>query len=345
MSWTLAAIVGGSALSGLGARRRAKKADRELSNMQNQLLRGKTEALGMLDQYRLSSTQLGQNYMDAARGIFNQQMGWLSSIHNQSMSSIREFQKIADEFAAVGKKRFDRYVSMFDPLEEKLHDYYMNLDPDELAARGNQTAQEQYQLAMEQVNADLAARGLLDSGIQGQMNQELAFKMAETKAENILNAPHQVAELQSGWLDYGKTAQDNAWNMYGTGVGMQRDYTNMMVNAYGNYMLAGSNAYANYGSMLGGAYSALMGSNDSYYQGYLNTINNYNQGMANLYGQKANLQAQQSQGYMNLAGNLLGTGLGLWYLGGLKGGGSLLGKGAGNKLMSPPNPLNAPNSW
>ena len=329
--WRTIAAVGGAILSGLGSRRQAEKAKEARRQAAGYIESSYANSIKMLDKYYENSQQFGQSYMNAARDLLGQQMGFLGGIYGNSQASIREFQKLADEFAAVGKDRFDRYVEMFDPLEEKLHDYYMNLNPDELAARGNQTAQEQYQLAMSQVNEDLAARGLLDSGIQGQLNHELAMNMAETKAENILNAPHQVAELQSGWLDYGKTAQDSAWNMYAQGLNAQSAYTQMKLNADAAYMQSGMMGYGNYASMLGGAYNYMGNSLNSYYDNYLNAMGNYSASMASLYGGEALSYAQNAASLGGTAGRLLGSAIG----GGLFGGtGSLFG-GTGGGMSLP----------
>ena len=69
------------------------------------------------------------------------------AMYQQQAGRIDEFSGLADKFAGLGQEQYDRYQGMFGPMEDKLSDYYMGLNPDELAAGGNQTAQQQYQQA------------------------------------------------------------------------------------------------------------------------------------------------------------------------------------------------------
>jgi hypothetical protein len=184
MSLLGAAAIGASALSGLGARRARKDANKDMSRARDDLLGGR--------------------------------------------EAINTFAGLADQFAKYGQDRLDRYTQMFSPLEDVLNDYFTNLNADEFAAQGNQAAQQAYQQAMNQVNSDLAARGLSASGIGSQMNYDLANQMAQTKAQNTMNAPHQVAQMQQGWLQgYGAPQMNQAFNQYGAGVGMQGNVANM----------------------------------------------------------------------------------------------------------------------
>ena len=151
-----------------------------------------------------------------------------------SKKYIDDFMGLADKFMQIGQDSLDRYNRMFQPLEETIHDYYMNLDPSEFAGQANQTAQQQYQQAMQQVNDQMAARGLSTSGIGSQMSYDLANQMAQTKAQNIMNAPHQVAQMQQGWMNYGANRQDNAFNQLNQGMGYQQSGTNMYNNLAAN---------------------------------------------------------------------------------------------------------------
>ena len=151
---------------------------------------------------------------------------------NAQVGKLDEFSGLVDRFSQLGQGQFDKYQDMFGPLEEKLNDYYMNLNPDELAAQGNQTAQAQYQQAMSQVNDQMAAQGITGSGIQSQLNYDQANQMAQTKAGNIVNAPHEVANMQQGWMNYGAGRQDQAWNQMSQGMNMQSNLAGMYGNAY-----------------------------------------------------------------------------------------------------------------
>ena len=152
---------------------------------------------------------------------------------DKQLGKIDEFSGLADSFAKAGQANFDKYQNMFGGFEENLNDYYMGLDANELAARGNQNAQQQYQQAMSQVNDQMAAQGITGSGIQSQLGMQGATDMAQQKAQNITNAPHQVAQMQQGWMNYGAGRQDQGFNQMQQGVNMQGNVANMYNNAYG----------------------------------------------------------------------------------------------------------------
>lgn len=182
-----------------------------------------------------------------------------------SLIKINEFSGVADKFANLGQEQFDKYQDMFGGFEETLNDYYMNLNPDELAAQGNQTAQQQYQQSMSQFNDQMAAQGMVGSGMQAQIGMEGAINMGQQKAQNLLNAPHQVAEMQQGWMNYGAGRQDNAWNQMSQGVDLKGSVTNMYTNAFqdqANSYERSSNTYSQnanqaFGSMAKGLGSAM----------------------------------------------------------------------------------------
>jgi len=152
-----------------------------------------------------------------------------------------------DKFAQQGQDSFDRYQAMFQPLEQTLNDYYMNLDPDMYAAQGNQTAQQTYQNTMNQVNEQLASQGIMNSGVNTQMGMQYGNQMAQTKAQNIMNAPDQVAGMQQDWLQYGTNRTDNAYNQYSQGVNAQSNLAGQYNQAYENManVYAGQSAQSN----------------------------------------------------------------------------------------------------
>lgn len=165
-----------------------------------------------------------------------------------------------DNFAKQGQDQFDKYQDMFGPLEESLNDYYSNLNPDDFAAQGNQTAQMQYQKSMNQVNDQLAAQGIQNSGIGAQQSMQYGTQMAQTKAQNIMDAPGKVAEQQAGWMNYGAGRQDNAWNQMQSGVGAQSKLAGQYNDAYSNMSNLFGGAANSKNSQAQGHYNAAQGS-------------------------------------------------------------------------------------
>ncbi len=161
----------------------------------------------------------------AALGVAEMQKG---------VNMLDQLQPTIDRFAQSGQDSFNRYQNMLGPLEDSLNDYYMNLNPEELANQGNQAAQQQYQSAMNQVNEQLAAQGIQNSGMNAQMGMQYGNQMAQTKAQNILSADDQVAQQQSGWTNQMQNQSNQAFNQYNAGVNAQQNQANMYQNAYNN---------------------------------------------------------------------------------------------------------------
>ena len=187
-------------------------------------------------------------------------------------------------------------------MEETLNNYYKNLNPDELAAQGNQAAQQQYQNSMRQVNEQLAAQGIGNSGMQAQMGMQMGNQMAQTKAQNQMNAPHQVAQQQQGWNSYLANQSNTAFNQMGQGVNAQQAQGNAYTNAYGNL----ANMYGNVGSMYGNKGNAIgnLGQMQS-------NIGGMYGGMGNAYANQATQANQLANNYGNQANQALQSGLGL----------------------------------
>ena len=188
------------------------------------------------------------------------QLGELSNTTNM----LDSFKPTVDKFAQQGQANFDRYQKMMGPLEDSLNNYYSNLDPNEYAAQGNQTAQGQYQAAMSQVNDQLAAQGIQNSGASSQMGMEYGNQMAQTKAQNIMNAPHQVAQQQQSWLGNVQNQGNQAFNQYNQGINAQNSLNNQYGQAYTNM----ANAYGGVANQnLANAQAANQGGANSLMQG------------------------------------------------------------------------------
>ncbi len=194
----------------------------------------------------------------------------------KGIAILDKMQPSIDRFAQMGQDSFDRYQRMLGPMEDSLNNYYSNLNPEELAAQGNQAAQQQYQGAMKQVNDQLAAQGISNSGMNAQMGMQYGNQMAQTKAQNIVNAPHEVAQQQSGWTQNMQNQSNQAFNQYNAGVNAQQT----QANAYGN-------AYNNMANLYGG-YAAQ--NNQLAQSGYQNANSNLQSGLAlgAYMGEKAN---------------------------------------------------------
>ena len=189
------------------------------------------------------SKRRGDDAQDEADAALAEQMKYLG----KTTDVLDALQPTIDKFAAAGQENFDNYQEMMGPLEDTLNDYYMGLDPDMYAAQGNQTAQGAYQNTMNQVNEQLASQGIMNSGVNTQMGMQYGNQMAQTKAQNIMDAPEQVAQQQQNWLGYTANRADQGWNQMQQGVNMQANQANQYNQAYTNMANAygGQSAQAN----------------------------------------------------------------------------------------------------
>ena len=78
-------------------------------------------------------------------------------------------------------------------------------------------------------------------------------QMAQTKAQNQMNAPHQVAQQQQGWLGQMDQSKNNAANMWSQGTQMQQALANSQANMYGQQ----GNALGSMGSAFGNAQAGM----------------------------------------------------------------------------------------
>lgn len=237
--------------------------------------------------------QRGLDSISAIEGAFDANMrdptGAIKESYGKGHDILAGLKPQIDKFAEEGASEYQRYKEMAGPLEDSLSDYYNNLNPDELAAQGNQSAQQQYQASMNQVNEQMAASGMSNAGASAQMAMQQGNAMAQTKASNQMNAPHQVAQMQQGWLGYAGGQKDSAQNMWNTGTQMQS-----------NLGQAQSAAYQNEGNALGSGISAMNSANAGLAAAQGNATagmyNAYNNAMANAQMQGvANQQSDLNQ--------------------------------------------------
>ena len=201
----------------------------------------------------IGSRRRGDDAEDEANKNKNLALGELGKVTD----NLDKLQPTIDKFAQMGQDEFDRYNRMNGSMEDVLNEHYMNLDPDQYAAQGNQTAQQTYQNTMNQVNDQLIAQGINpnQTGLSTQMGMQMGNQMAQTKAQNIMNAPQQVADMQQQWLGYTSGAKNNAYNQYASGVNAQTGMTDKYNQAYNNMASVYAGESANYNQAAQNAYN------------------------------------------------------------------------------------------
>lgn len=110
---------------------------------------------------------------------------------------------MTEEQLAFQREQYDDWKMIYGDLQENLGDYYKNLDLEDYETRGLQAVQQEFQLARDRVDADLAGRGLSTSGVQAATNIALESDAATKRATVRMNAPDIVAKEKQGFLGIG----------------------------------------------------------------------------------------------------------------------------------------------
>jgi len=190
----------------------------------------------------LGSAAMGNKGAKDAQKKQEKMMEAIQNINLGNVSRLDQLKGDVDSVARQGRDNFAKYEQMLGPIEDTMENYYMNLNPDELAAQGNQTAQQQYQQSMNSVNDQLAANGMLDAGTNAQLQMQGSTNLAQQKSQNIMNSPHQVAQKQQEWLGYVSGKNDNAYNQMNQGLQNQMNHASQ-------YQMLGGSAMNQAGNM------------------------------------------------------------------------------------------------
>lgn len=112
-------------------------------------------------------------------------------------------QAMTKEQLEFQREQYDDWKEVYGDLQDNLGEYYNNLDPADYEARGLQTVQQEFQLARDRTEAQLAQRGLSTSGIQAAADVTLEADAAGKRAAVRMNAPEIVAKEKQGFLGLG----------------------------------------------------------------------------------------------------------------------------------------------
>lgn len=140
------------------------------------------------------------------------------------------------------KQQYADWQDVYGDTQDNLASYYNNLTPDSIEALGISKIQQAHTNSVNQLDQQLAQRGLGNSGSEAlgltMLDQNKASNIASVRA----NAPQQVADKQMQFL--------------GLGLGNQSALQQGIAGAYGNQAnIAGQQATA-YGNQAGDAYNA-----------------------------------------------------------------------------------------
>ena len=165
------------------------------------------------------------------------------------------------------KKQYEDWENIFGPIQDNLSSYYKHMSPDSIASLGIQNIEQSYTQSRQNLDTQLAKRGITNSGATAAGLTSLENTRMLGKAEVRSNAPQQVAQQQLGFLSAGlglqpslqqgiSGAMSNQMNMFGQQAtnqqGMANQYSNQAAQAYsgiGSSIGQGINSYMTYNAL------------------------------------------------------------------------------------------------
>lgn len=165
------------------------------------------------------------------------------------------------------KKQYEDWENIFGPIQDNLSSYYKHMSPDSIASLGIQNIEQSYTQSRQNLDTQLAKRGITNSGATAAGLTSLENTRMLGKAEVRTNAPQQVAQQQLGFLSAGlglqpslqqgiSGAMTNQMNMFGQQAtnqqGMANQYSNQAAQAYsgiGSSIGQGINSYMTYNAL------------------------------------------------------------------------------------------------
>lgn len=165
------------------------------------------------------------------------------------------------------KKQYEDWENIFGPIQDNLSSYYKHMRPDSIASLGIQNIEQSYTQSRQNLDTQLAKRGITNSGATAAGLTSLENTRMLGKAEVRTNAPQQVAQQQLGFLSAGlglqpglqqgiSGAMTNQMNVLGQQAtnqqGMATQYSNQVAQAYsgiGSSIGQGINSYMTYNAL------------------------------------------------------------------------------------------------
>lgn len=104
---------------------------------------------------------------------------------------------------AFAKEQYYDWQETYGPIEDRLATYFEGLDPETYAISGLEAVEQERITAMNNLEANLARRGIDTSSLAANYYRDIEMSTATERARIITEAPQKVAEQQLGFLQVG----------------------------------------------------------------------------------------------------------------------------------------------
>ncbi|AWD90289.1 hypothetical protein [Dickeya phage Amaethon] len=129
-----------------------------------------------------------------------------SSASKKAAASANAASEASTEFA---KQQYEDWKAVYGPVQTNLSSYYSNLTPDYFATVGLENFEKERTAALENLDVQLAQRGVTDSGVAIQLKSQERLNAAQQRASIRRDAQNQVANAQLNFLASGSNAAVN----------------------------------------------------------------------------------------------------------------------------------------
>ena len=160
------------------------------------------------------------------------------------------------------KQQYDDWNAIFGDTQKTLASYYNTLSPEFFASTGLQNIEQEYTRSRTQLDANLAKRGISNSGVAADDFSTLEAARMMGRADVRNKAETQVRAEQVNFLAVGKGQQSqlqaNIGNSYGN---LANSYGNQANTQYGlatNFTNQANQAYAGVGNSIGSGINTYM---------------------------------------------------------------------------------------
>lgn len=164
--------------------------------------------------------------------------------------------KAAKERARIIAEAEAKWQGVFGTTEQNLANYYNNLDPDDVKAKNINLVQMNYQQAQEEINKELAHRGMTDSGLDSELMAMGQYKAAMDKTAVTMDVEQDIADAQQSFLTLGYqqkvspetrlTSIATDYNREQSAIQTDRKNTQSDLTAIGTLAEGALNAYGTY---------------------------------------------------------------------------------------------------
>ena len=185
------------------------------------------------------------------------------------------------------KEQYSDWENIFGPIQQNLSDFYQSRSGDSLASQGIQAIEQEYTRSRTQLDANLAKRGITNSGATAAGLTQLESSRMLGRADVSANADAQAASEQANFLNlgFGQQAQlqNNISGAYTNQMNVLGQQSANQSNLANSYSSQAAQAYAGIGNSVGQGISTYMTANQlsnpasNYYNanGTVNTAGGY----------------------------------------------------------------------